>query len=92
MSGINTKEDIIELMKPMIAEARAKGFWLCSTYQRLWFSPDQLELVMSAGKFCWGPANWQILNPIDRLKEFDILISEGEKAREEFKKNIDASK
>lgn len=67
----DARESVIKGMKPMIEKARRNGMWLWSRYQDLWFSPDELESKQAAGRFCWGPANWSLRHPSERLKELE---------------------
>lgn len=56
-------------LQNLIDEARGNGKWLWCSYQDLWFSPDQLEAENANGKFRWGPVNWKLRDPGERLSE-----------------------
>jgi hypothetical protein len=56
-------------MDELIKQARAEGKWLWCHYQDIWFSPDQIELEQSQGRFRWGPVNWKLRDPKERLQE-----------------------
>lgn len=62
-------ERIKEGLAPLFVEARTKGLWFWCRYQDLWFSPDQLEAEHASGKFVWGAVNWQLRDPMERLRE-----------------------
>jgi hypothetical protein len=54
-------------MKPLFDQARREGKWLYTSYQQLWFSPDQLEAEQRAGRFRWGACNWELRDPMDQV-------------------------
>jgi len=56
-------------LQNLIDEARKNGKWLWSSYQDLWFSPDDLEAENRAGRFRWGVVNWKLRDPQERLTE-----------------------
>ena len=56
-------------MDAMFERARAGGLWFFSTYQGLWFSPEELVDARSRGSFKWGACNWQLRSPFERLAE-----------------------
>lgn len=68
----------VELMKPMIAQARAEGKWLHCHYQDLWFSPDQLEAEHAKGNFRWGPVNWALRDPQERIARARRTVAEAQ--------------
>jgi hypothetical protein len=59
------------LMEPMLQEAERFGMWLHQRYSGLWFSPRQLRTEQAAGKFCWGPINWDLRDPKDHLEALE---------------------
>lgn len=54
-------------MDALFAEAEARGLWFWSRYQDLWFSPKQLRAAQAEGRFRWGPVNWELHHPSERL-------------------------
>ncbi len=60
-------QSIRELMVPMFAEAREKGLIFYTSYQGLYFTPDELEAAQDSGRFLWGPVNWQLRMPSQRI-------------------------
>lgn len=61
--------DIAQQLDEMIQTARAEGKWLWCRYQDIWFSPDQLKEQNRNGKFLWGPVNWTLRDPKERVNE-----------------------
>lgn len=61
--------DIAAELRKLTAQARAEGKWLWCNYQDIWFSPDQLDEQNRNGKFLWGPVNWQLRDPAERVAE-----------------------
>lgn len=66
---MTTVDEILSEMEPLFDEARRNGKWFWCRYQDLWFSPDQLAAQHANGKFIWSAVNWQLRDPIERLKE-----------------------
>lgn len=54
-------------MRPLFEQARREGKWLYTSYQQLWFSPDQLEAEQRAGRFRWGACNWELRDPMEQV-------------------------
>lgn len=61
--------DMDQQMRELIAQARAEKKWLWGGYHDIWFSPDQLEEQRRLGKFMWGPENWKLRDPTERIEE-----------------------
>lgn len=70
-------------LRKLTAQARAEGKWLWCHYQDIWFSPDQLDEQNAVGKFIWGPVNWQLRDPKERLAEAKARV---DRANEEYLK------
>lgn len=62
-------QGIYEPLRWMFEEAWAKGLWFFSDYQRLWLSPDELEKANRKGRLWWGPVNWVLRDPGERIVE-----------------------
>lgn len=74
----------IAALKAMFARARAEDLWFWTPYQDLWFHPDELERLQNEERrFCWGPVNWELRDPIEQIAELDSKTRKGfeEKAR-----------
>lgn len=61
--------EVAAMLRPLIEQARAEGKWLWCHYQDLWFSPDDLAAQNAKGSFCWGPVNWELRDPQERVSE-----------------------
>lgn len=72
--------DLAMQLHDLIEQARAERKWLWCRYQDLWFSPDQLQEQNRNGKFLWGPVNWQLRDPAERIAEAkrraDVAVGE----------------
>ncbi len=68
------KQDLADL----IVRARREGKWLWCHYQNLWFSPDQLAAENAKGSFVWGVCNWELRDPIERLREAESNVTRAE--------------
>lgn len=78
-------------MEALIIEAKAKRLWFNSMYQNLWFSPYELEELRSQGKFLWGPANWTLRDPKERIYELTIKIEKAQKELSDFIEKVKIS-
>lgn len=72
-------------MAELLKEAREKKLWLYTSYQGMWFSPDELEKSQQEGKFRWGPSNWELRDPIQKLQELEKNVCDAQKNVERFK-------
>lgn len=61
--------EIADQLRGLIQQARSERKWLWCRYQDMWFSPDQLEEANRDGRFLWGPVNWQLRDPQERVDE-----------------------
>lgn len=62
--------DIIESLKPMFDEAKEKNLWFYTEFDGgLWFSPVELKELQREGRFVWGPANFKLRDPIEKIYE-----------------------
>lgn len=78
----------IKALEKMFARARAEDLWFWTSYQDLWFHPDELErLQTEERRFCWGPANWELRDPMEQVAEIDAMIA---KKLEEKARTLDA--
>jgi hypothetical protein len=58
-------------LNALIDKAEGEGKWLWCHYQDLWFSPGQLREQNRNGKFRWGPVNWKLRDPQERIDAAD---------------------
>ena len=75
-------------LQDLIDQARREGKWLWCHYQDLWFSPAQLEAENAKGNFRWGPVNWKLRDPIERLGEAERRVSKAIDERNRIAKEI----
>lgn len=79
---------IKEMLKPLIAEARASGQWLYTSYHGLWFSPDDLEKENANGKFLWGAVNWRLRDPLEHLTEAETRLKAATMERDRIRQKV----
>ena len=80
-----------EAMQPLLRQARDEGKWLYVNYQSLWFSPDELEAAYGEGRFLWGPENWALRNPEQRITELEHEIERAKANLVAFKQRVKTS-
>ena len=71
-------------MAPLFREALAKKLWFFTSYQQIWFSPEELAAQHAQGKFLWGAVNWQLRDPVEALNDLDRKIADAQDARKRF--------
>lgn len=86
--GIDEKAQILEMLTPLFKKADAEGLWFYCSYQSMWFSPAELREAQANGKFVWGPVNWQLLQPSQRVAELEDDIVMAKRALEMFKARL----
>lgn len=64
-------------LQPMFVQAEKQGLWFYCRYQSLWFSPTSLHKEQANGRFRWGAMNWELRDPLERVRE---LRHEGKEA------------
>lgn len=63
-----------ELMD-LLARAKESGKILVSNYDPdIWFTADALKESMANGKFRWGPVNWRLEDPIEKINYINKKI------------------
>ena len=92
MSEVTTKQEIVALLEPLLAQAEREGKWLHCSYQDLWFSPKQLRERNAAGRFLWGPVNWTLRDPHEKLADLLDRAASALKAANDFRSELEASK
>lgn len=69
-SAVKTaRASILENLAPLFQKAEREGLWFYCSYQQLWFTPAELREQHKKGRFIWGPVNWQLRMPRERLEE-----------------------
>lgn len=56
-------------MESLFRRAREERLWFFSSYQQLWFSPEELKRAQDCGDFRWGVANWELRDPRERVNQ-----------------------
>ena len=77
-----------EMMNLMIDSAEKQKMWMFCQYQALWFSPQELRKAQAEGRFRWGPVNWQIRDPQERMAELERGIALAIRDRDDFAKRL----
>lgn len=70
----------------MFEIARAKELWFYCNYQRLWFTPDELENEQLKGNFLRGAGNWELRKPREFFHE---AREQFEKAKTQYKRALE---
>lgn len=82
--------DILKSLLPLFVRARSQGLWFHCAYQDLWFSPDDLAREHAAGRFIWGPENWSLRDPKERLAQLEREAVAHAAGVERFKERLRA--
>lgn len=85
---MSAREQIKAMMAEKILEARGQGLWLRCFYQDMWFSPDELEAAHAKDQFLWGPDNWELRDPLDRLESMRKSATNSLSAYREFAEKL----
>lgn len=81
---MTTKDEVQALMHALLAEAKQSRKWLWNRLYDLWFSPNELIAAQADGKFCWGPSNWQLRDPRERIRELEENVRSARNELNEF--------
>jgi len=82
---MNNKEKILKGLEPLYKKAEEEGLWFHSNYQDMWFSPEELKKKQEKGTFIWSAINWDLADPIKRLKYLKDDKESAEKEYNDFK-------
>ncbi len=88
------RQVILGMLEPLFERAKREGLWFyhCGLAGTFWFSPEELRTEHRRGKFIWGPVNWTLARPSERLTqlrqelvnkvaEVDTFVARVEKAK-----------
>ena len=78
-------------MAPLFRDAREKKLWFYTSYQQIWFSPDELAAQHAQGKFLWGAVNWRLRDPVEALNDLDRKIADAQAERDRFAARLRAA-
>lgn len=87
----DTSDEVEKKMKelePLIKRAKEEKKWLYCSYQSLWFSPEELEKENSQGRFRWGPLNWDLRDPGERIHQIEKMIKDKNEELKNFKERM----
>ena len=79
---------ILNSLKPLFKSAEQNNLWFHCSYQDLWFSPEELRANQSVGRFIWGPDNWTLRNPQEKIAYLERQIVKAQNALNDFKKRV----
>lgn len=60
-------EHVVQMLQPMLQHATANGLWLKSIHGDICVSPDEMRKKHANNELCWGPNNWELINPKDLI-------------------------
>ena len=83
-----TRNDILKSLEPMFELAEKTGYWFFCSYQQMWFHPNELRQKQAEGYFIWGPANWILRDPQEKLIELESRIESAKKEYDNFKNKL----
>lgn len=85
------RESILTLLEPLFERAEREGLWFYCSYQSLWFSPAQLRAAHKDGRFIWGPMNWQLRVPRERVEEAERRAEAAMREAHRVKAEVEAA-
>ncbi len=68
----------MKTLNDLITEAEKQDLWLHCSYQDLWFSPTELREANKLGQFRWGPVNWTLRDPVERVEALRTKVIRSE--------------
>lgn len=85
---MDERANILASLAPLFDKARAEGLWFWSSYQDMWFSPDELAKLQAQGSFVWGVANWKLRDPHEYLAEANERVQAAIRNRDRILQSI----
>lgn len=79
---------ILESLEPLFREATAKKLWFRCHYQGIIFTPQELRKEHAQQKFCWGPVNWELIDPKKLLKDEEKELAAIRRHNDEIKQRM----
>jgi hypothetical protein len=83
-------EEIAKALEPLFTTAKLNGLWFFTRYQQLWFSPEELYRENKSGRFLWGPSNWELRDPKERLEQLRSDAKTATTAADDFARRLRA--
>lgn len=75
----------------MFVRARAEGKWFFHGGMHLgplWFSPDELQAEQEKGRCIFGPVNWSLRDPLERLISLEDAAKNAQREAKDFLKRM----
>lgn len=68
------RAEILRSLEPLFTEAERTGKWFYLKYQAMWFTPTELRVAHNNNKFVWGAVNWELRDPLERIRELKLHL------------------
>ena len=75
-------------LESLCKQAEDNKQWLYNSYTDIWLSPNELRQNNREDSFLWGPPNWELRNPYEKLNEYAAQIRNIEGAKLAFNERI----
>ena len=85
---IASSQKLLDALAPMFEEAEEKKLYFWTSHGNEWFSPKELRVQQAAGCLLWGPSNWQLRCPKERLVELQLETRKWADATQRFHKKL----
>lgn len=79
---------ILHTLEPLFQRAIEQGLWFFAPYQSMWFSPAELRTHHAAGRFIWGPPNWELRSPKGLFQQAQASVEAASLALENVKSRL----
>ena len=83
-----SKQEILNNLEPLFKKAKEDGLWFYTRYYDLWFSPKELRENHKNEKFIWDAVNWELRDPMERIKQINNIIRNHIKEKENIYNRI----
>ena len=87
MSTESAKDEILAMLAPLFERAEREDLYFFTTAaeeEPLWFTPEELRDQHQRDDFVWGPDNWQLRSPLERVAELQAVVTAAERDRDHF--------
>lgn len=68
-----------EPLAALLAQAEREGKWLRNGYHDLCLTPAELRAANDGNRFRWGPVNWTLVDPAERVAAAARRLSEAQR-------------
>lgn len=83
-----SSKKLLDALQPMFEEAEEKKFYFWTSHGNQWFSPEELREQHEAGCLLWGPNNWQLRCPKEKLVELQFEAKKWADETKHFHKRL----